>query len=44
MWKKVFLLFFGMGQELAEVGWDCFVEQGVPGLFEGWARTFADPM
>ena len=42
--KESFLLFFGMDQELAEVGWDCFMEQGVPGFFEGWARAFADPM
>ena len=26
--KESFLLFFGMDQELAEVGWDCFMEQG----------------
>ena len=42
--KESFLLFFGMDQELAEVGWDCFMEQGVPGFFEGWARAVADPM
>ena len=32
---------FCMGQELAEVGWDGFVEQGVPGFFESWAGAFA---
>ena len=31
--EEVFLLLFGMGQELAEMSWDSFVEQGVPGLF-----------
>jgi hypothetical protein len=42
--KEVFLLLFSMGQESAEVGWDCFVEQGVPWFFEGWARAFTYPM
>ena len=32
-------MFFGLDQELAEVGWDCFVEQGVPGFFESWFRV-----
>jgi hypothetical protein len=42
--EEVFLLLFGMCQELAEMGWDGFVEQGVPGFFESWARAFAYPM
>jgi hypothetical protein len=42
--EEVFLLLFGMGQELAEMSWDSFVEQGVPGLFEGWAGAFAYPV
>ena len=37
-------MLFGMGQELAEVGWDGFVEQGDPGFFEGWAGAFAYPV
>ena len=37
--KESFLLFFGMDQKLAEVGWDCFMEQGVPRFFESWAGT-----
>ena len=40
----MFLLFLCMGQELAEMGWDGFVEQGVPGFLEGWAGAFAYPM
>ena len=34
MWEEVFLLLFSMGQELAEMGWDGFVEQGVLGFLE----------
>ena len=40
----MFLLFFCMGQELAEMGWDGFIEQGVAGFFESWAEAFAYPM
>ena len=42
--EEVFLLLFGVGQDLAEMGWDGFVEQGVSGFFESWAEAFAYPM
>ena len=44
LWKESFLLFFGIDQKLAEVGWDCFMEQGVPRFFESWAGTVTYPM
>ena len=44
MREKVLLLLFGMCQELAEIGWDGFIEQGVPGFFEGRAGAFAYPV
>ena len=34
-------MLFGVGQDLVEMGWDGFVDQGVPGFFEGWAGAFA---
>jgi len=42
--KESFRLGFGMGQGLAEVGWDCFMEQGVPRFFESWAGTVTFPV
>ena len=44
MQEEVFLLLFGMCQELAEMSWNGFVEQGVPGFFEGRAGAFAYPV
>ena len=44
MREEVLLLLFGMCQELAEIGWDGFIEQGVPGFFEGRAGAFAYPV
>ena len=34
-------MLFCVGQELAEVGWDSFMYQGVPWLFESRAGAFS---
>ena len=31
--RRCYLLLFSMGQKLAEMDWDSFIEQGVPGFF-----------
>ena len=42
--EEMFLMLFCVGQDLAEVGWDRFLNQCVSGFFESWARAFAYPM
>ena len=37
-------MFFRVRQELSEVGWDRFVEERVPRLFEGRTWAFAYPV
>ena len=42
--EEVFLVLFCVGQDLAEVGWDCFLGYCVSGFFESWAGAFAYPV
>ena len=44
LWKEMCLMLFCVGQDLAEMGWDRFLNQCVSGFFESWARAFAYPM
>ena len=39
--EEMFLMLFCVGQDLAEMGWDRFLNQCVSGFFESWAGTVA---
>ena len=42
--EKVFLVLFRVGQDLAEVIWDSFIDQCILGFFESRAGAFAYPV
>ena len=42
--EKVLLVMFRVGQDLAEVIWDSFINQCISGFFESRAGTFTYPV